>query len=126
MDRARILDTLELTPGGALSFSSISLAQWGRDVLFECEYLSVEATVDEPVEFQLIFRDCREIRIKTYAHIAEHELGEFVPRADVAEIALGLGNHRRDANILTNQFSITLSFGSIQVERHGHYFSLPV
>jgi len=119
MDRQKIIDMLGLIPGGGLSITDMQMVQWGRDVVLECRYLTapMNAAPDDPVLFRLIFHECREIKYKVYAHIGQHEQGKVTEVADVAELMLGQGNHRRDANILTNHFGITISYGRISIER---------
>ena len=119
MDRTKIIETLGLVPGGGFSVADMQMVQWGRDVVLECRYrtAAMNAAPDEPVHFRLVFKDCREIKYKVYAHIGEHEQGTVTSVADIAEISLGQGNHRRDANILTNHFGLTVSYGKISIER---------
>ena len=119
MDQPRLIETLGLVPGGGFSIVDIQMVQWGRELVFEVVYrtASRNAPPDDPVHFNLIFRDCREIRYKVYAHISLQEQGIVTAVADVAELMLGKGQHRRDANILTNHFGVTLSYGEVLVER---------
>jgi hypothetical protein len=129
MDRSRIINTLGLVPGGGLLVTDVRLVQWGYDVVLCCRYNLTPVTIppEDPVEFELVFHDCREIKYRVYAHISIHEQG-LVPSiadvADVAEISLGHGNHRRDANILTNHFAITISYGDLAIERDSHVYPL--
>lgn len=126
MDKIKIIEALGLVTGGGMSVTDIQMVQWGRDLIFECLYLTVPegAPPDDPVMFRLIFRNCREIRYRVYAHIGIHEQGQVTPTADVVELSLGHGNHRRDANILTNHFGVTISYGEVRVERDDEYFVL--
>lgn len=117
MDRTRIIDALGLTPGGTFSVTELQLHQWGREVSLTVDYIGIgpDNIPDDPVNFTLTFVDCREIRVKTYAHIALAEIGTIGHRASLAEIAFGHGNHRRDANLLTSHFALTLSYGTISL-----------
>lgn len=126
MDRHKIVNKLGLVPGGGLSIVDIQMVQWGRDLVFECVYriASRNAPPDDPVRFSLVFKDCRDIKYKVYAHIGEHEQGQVTSVADVAELLLGKGHHRRDANILTNHFGVTISYGEIHVERGDQIYDL--
>lgn len=126
MDKPKIIDALGLVPGGGISILDIQMVQWGRDLIFECSYrtASLNTTPDDPVYFRLIFHDCREIKYKVYAHIGIHEQGTVTATADVADLSLGQGNHRRDANILTNHFGVTISYGEVTVEREEQSYSL--
>jgi hypothetical protein len=126
MDRQKIIDVLGLVPNGGLSITDIQMVQWGRDLVLACRYQTTPLTTspDPPVHFNLVFHDCREIRYKVYAHIGEHEQGQVTPIADVAELLLGHGNHRRDANILTNHFGLTIAYGKLIAERGDETFNL--
>ena len=118
MDRTKIIDALGLISGGNLAITDLQIVQWGRDIIFECECQTIQPddTPDELVVFRLIFKDCRDLHWKSYAHIALAETGEVANRTDVAELLLGQGNHRRDANILTSNFAATISYGSLIYE----------
>jgi hypothetical protein len=118
MDRRKIIDALGLVPGGGLSVIDMQMEQWGRNLIFACLYrvTPFNTAPDEPVHFSLVFRDCREIKYRVYAHIGEHEQGQVTSIADIAEISLGRGHHNRDANILTNHFSISVSYGEVAAE----------
>ena len=127
MDRRKIIEVLGLVPGGGFSITDMQMVQWGRDIIFECEYLtaSVTAGPDEPVQFRLIFSDCREIKYRVYAHISAHETGSVATFADVVEMVLGQSNHRKDASILTNCFSISITYGEVLIEKDTRRFQLP-
>ncbi len=126
MDTVKIVELLGLVPGGSLSITDIQMVQWGRGLVFECVYQTriMDGPEDEPVLFRLVFNDCREIRYKVYAHIGLHERGVVTMIADVAELLLGQGNHRRDANILTNHFGVTISYGDIHIEKDDLFYDL--
>jgi hypothetical protein len=126
MDREIIINRLGLVPGGGLSIVDIQMVQWGRDLVFECVYRTVSrnAPPDDPVRFNLVFKDCRDIKYRIYAHISIHERGQVTAVADVAELQLGKGHHRRDANILTNHFGVTVSYGEIMLEHGDQAFHL--
>lgn len=126
MDKSKIINTLGLIPGGEMTISDIQMVQWGRDIIFECIYRTAAENVepDAPVLFRLVFQDCREIKYRIYAHIGVHEQGQVTKTADVVELSLGQGNHRRDANILTNHFAVTLSYGDIRIEYDDEFFVL--
>ena len=125
MDRSKIIDALGLVPDGGISITDIQMVQWGRDLIIECRYqtVSLNTAPDDPVYFRLVFRDCREIKYKVYAHIGIHEHGRVTPLADVAEISLGQDSHRRDANILTNHFGLIVSYGQLTIERDDQKYS---
>jgi hypothetical protein len=124
MDKHRIVEALGLVPGGSFSITDIQMVQWGRDLIFACVYQTVPdgTTLDEPVRFHMVFMDCREIRYKVYAHIGAAEGLPINAIADVVDLALGDGNHRRPANILTNHFSVSVSYGELRFEYNKESF----
>ncbi len=126
MDQNIIIDTLGLISGGTFTITDVQMAQWGREVVFSFDYHTQQpdGTPDELVRFQLVFKDCRELRWKTYAHIALAETGTVSPRTELAEISLGKGSHRRDASLLTNHFAVNISYGHISLERDEGSFPL--
>lgn len=117
MDQARIIDVLGLPPEGSLTITAMEMMQWGSDLVFHIQYtLSPVPGIDEPpAAFRLLFRDCREIRFRVYAHIAQYEVGYVTPTADIAELRLGQGGHRKDAHLLTSTFGLTVSYGTAEV-----------
>jgi hypothetical protein len=125
MGKEKIIQTLGLVTGGGFSITDIQMVQWGRQLVFECVYrvVSKNTTPDEPVYFNLVFADCREIKYRVYAHISLEAEGHITDVADIAEINLGNGNHRRDANILTNHFGVTLSYGQLYAEMNDKRFT---
>jgi hypothetical protein len=126
VDRKKIVDALGLISGGTFAVTDVLLSQWGRDLIFECHYQTTQpdGTFDTPVIFRMIFRDCRELKWRSYAHIALSEFGEISLRSEIAEISLGAGNHRRDANILTNHFAATISYGEIVLEHETNSYQV--
>jgi hypothetical protein len=126
MDRELLIDTLGLVPGGGFSVTDIQMGQWGLQMIFAVRYqtASMTAPPDPPVHINLVFNDCREIRYKVYAHIGLHEQGKVTPIADVGEMVLGMDNHRAEAYILTNHFSVMLSYGTLTIERDGQSYHL--
>lgn len=126
VDRTKIVETLGLISGGVLSITDVALVQWGRELIFECDYQTTQpdGAFDEPVLFKLIFRDCREFKWRSYAHIALSEFGEISLRTEVVDLALGHGNHRRDANLMTTHFAITVSYGEIIIEYDSQTYQL--
>jgi hypothetical protein len=127
VDRGKIIDALGLITGGTFAITDVKLSGWGRDLIFECHYstLQPDGTPDPAVIFRLIFRDCREMKWRSYAHIALSELGEIANRTEIAEIALGSGGHRRDANLLTSHFAATISYGEVLLEHEEKTYHLP-
>ncbi len=126
MDRTKIINTLGLVPDGAFAISDMQMVEWGRDIVLTCDYrtVSMEGNPDDPISFQIVFRDCREVKYRIYAHISAHEEGHVSKFADIAELSLGKDGHRRDANILTTHFSVTISYGKLNLEMNDKVYSL--
>ncbi|PJF21855.1 MAG: hypothetical protein CUN56_08985 [Phototrophicales bacterium] len=126
MDKQKIVTALGLIPGGDFSIVDIQMVQWGRDLIFECTYHTASPTVapEHPVQINIIFKDCREVKYKIYAHISIHEQGSVLPVADIVELSLGQGNHRKDAQMLTNFFSVSISYKEIHLETNEQYIQL--
>jgi hypothetical protein len=118
MDRSKIVQSLGLIDSGTFFVTDLEIKQWGRKIIFKCDYQTIQpdGTPDNPVLFDMIFRDCREIKWKTYAHIALAEVGHVPQRTELAEMSLGHGNHRRDANLLFAHFGVTLSYGELIIQ----------
>ena len=119
MDKGKLIDLMGLIEGGGFSITDVEMVQWGRSLVFECVYRTVSTTTapDDPVIFQMVFHECREMKYKVYAHISLQERGTISQVADIAELALGQGGHRRDAHILTTHFGATISYGSISFHK---------
>jgi hypothetical protein len=118
VDRSKIIDALGLVPGGTIIISDVTLRQWGREIIFECDYQTTQPddSLDPMISFRLIYRDCREMKWRSYAHIAMAEMGEIAPSTEIVDLLFGLGNHRRDANLLATHFALTVSYGEIWVD----------
>jgi len=119
MDRQRIIEKLGLVSDGAFRVMDMHMVDWGRHIIFACEYQTVtlDGIPDDPIMFNMVLRDCREIKYRVYAHIAAHEQGIVTKSADMAELNFGKGNHRKDMHMLTNHFSISVSYGEFVIER---------
>lgn len=118
MHKQRLINTLGLVPKGTFSITDMQLLDWGRVITFACMYqtIAIDGTPDTPVQFDLICRDCRDIKYRVYAHISAHEQGHITQSADVAEINLGKGNHYKDLTMLTNHFSLHISYGTLHLQ----------
>jgi hypothetical protein len=97
---------------GEFRINDVQFVQWGRDLIFGCEYRADETAL--PVPFRLLFSDCRELRWKTYAH-AVYE-SPVIPSTTLVDFAPGHGNHRKDASLLTSHFAATVSYGDGSIE----------
>lgn len=107
-----LVDALGVDPSGEFRVIDLQFVQWGRDLIFVCEYRANETAV--PVVFRLLFTDCRELRWKTYAHAAYES--PLIPSTALVDFAPGSGNHRKDAALLTAHFAATLSYGVGTIE----------
>ncbi|MCU0499122.1 MAG: hypothetical protein MUF87_17350 [Anaerolineae bacterium] len=126
MDRIKLIEALGLIPAGTFWVIGVELVQWGREIALHTAYETVQpdGTPDTPVSFRLVFQDCRDFRWKSYAHIALSEEGIVSERSEIAELLFGSGHHRRDANLLTNHFGLTVSYGQVIVQYDGQTFDL--
>ncbi len=93
MDKRKISEALAIHPYGALTIHALRLVAWGRDVVFECVY--DPGGPSKPVPFKLIFRDCREMRWKAYAHL-DVEAGEQQPVTPVGCVGKGKVSRARE------------------------------
>lgn len=102
--------TLGLEPGGQLYVQALQLLDWGRTLRLDCGYRFPDGTLQT---LCLVFHDCREMKWRIYAF----DDG----RAEVAlvDARLGRGGHRSPANLLTDRFGLTLTYGELKIERGG-------
>jgi hypothetical protein len=105
-------EALGVDPAGEFRINDIQFVQWGRDLVFGCEYRADETAV--PVPFTVVFTDCRELRWKTYAHAAYES--PLIPSTTLVDFAPGQGHHRKDAALLATHFAATISYGECAVE----------
>ncbi len=126
MDRDRIVQVLGLIDGGTFFVTDVLISQWGGGLTLVCDYQSVQpdGTPDALVVFRLVFRDCREIRLKSYAHIAVSEMGMLPLRTELRDVNVGLPLHRRDANLLSAHFSVTITYGELVIETDTHTYPI--
>ena len=110
MDKLKIAEALGSHPYGALWVKDVRLASWGRDVAFECLY--EPGAPSKPIPFHLTLKDCREMRWRIYAHL-DGQAG----MASIVNISLGTGQQRKPANILTDFFGLTVSYGELVIEK---------
>ena len=112
MSMSSLSEALGVDPAGEFRINDVQFVQWGRDLIFGCEYRENETAI--PVAFRLVFSDCRELRWKTYAH-ATYE-SPMIPSTVLAEFAPGQGHHRKDASLLAAHFAATVSYGEGMIE----------
>lgn len=113
MDKLKIAEALGSHPYGAFWIQAMRVDGWGRDLAFDCLY--EPGAPSKPVPFQLTLKDCREMRLRVYAHAD----GTGMPAASIVNISLGTGQHRKPANILTDYFGLTVSYGELVIEKQG-------
>lgn len=112
MSLGGLAETLGVDPTGEFRINDVQFVQWGRDLIFGCEYRADERAI--PVVFRLVFNDCRELRWKTYAHVTYES--PIIPSTPLVDFSAGQGNHRKDAALLTAHFAATVSHGSAMIE----------
>lgn len=112
MDKRKLSEALGSHPYGAYTVENVCLVNWGRDLIFDCVY--DPAGPSKPVPFRLIFKDCRELRWKAYAHLDVEPNGAHPgrqPATPLVDIRIGRGQHRSPTHILTDHFGVSLSCG---------------
>lgn len=115
MDKPRILSALNLPPTTAILVRSLEMVMWGRNLLFFCEA--------NHIEFELHFKDCREMRWQIYTHM-QHDKNPAFPPTQLANCALGRGQHRSPAHLLTEHFGLSLVYGEVYLLRDDEKLSL--
>lgn len=108
MDQHKITDILNLPPGSLITLTSLQVALWGQDLLFDGE--------SEAVPFRLILRDCRDVRWQLYAHMQVEGRPPFPP-ANIANFSAGRDQHRSPLRLLTDYFGLSVSYGQLIIER---------
>lgn len=94
--------------GGFTSLiKSINISLWGNEITFQCLY-----NPEEPIPYQIIFKDCQEIRWDVYDSELANEL-----QADLFGISLGEDHHRKPALITTDIFEISILYGQFILEK---------
>ncbi len=109
MYKLKLAEALGSHPYGVFWIHDLRLVGWGKDLVFECVY--EPGGPSKPVPFQLILKDCREMRWRVYAH------ADGMTTASIVNIGLGTGQHRKPANILTDTFGLTVLYGEWVIER---------
>lgn len=112
MSLGGLAEVLGVNAAGEFRINDVQFVQWGRDLIFSCEYRADERSI--PLAFQLVFNDCRELKWKTYAHTTYES--PVIPSTPLVDFSAGQGNHRKDAALLTAHFAATVSHGGAMVE----------
>lgn len=117
MDKRKISEALGSHPYGAYTIENVHFINWGRDLIFDCVY--DPAGPSKPVAFSLIFKDCRELRWKAYAHLDVESNGTHLnqqPVTPLVDIRFGRDHHRSPTHILTDHFGLSLSCGAVLLQ----------
>jgi hypothetical protein len=109
MDKLKLAEALGSHPYGVFWIHDLRLVGWGQDLVFECVY--EPGAPSKPVRFQLVLKDCREMRWRVYSH------ADGATPASIVNIAFGTGQHRKPANILTDAFGLTVLYGEYVIEK---------
>ena len=111
MDKLKIFEALGLHPYGTFTIINLHMVAWGRDLTFACVY--DPGPPGKPRQFELILKDCRELRWRIYTHV---EVDGTQPIAHVVNFTLGTSQHRKPLNILTDHFALTAHYGALLLQ----------
>ena len=116
MDKMKIAELLGAHPYGAFWVRDVHLFGWGSEIVFACLY--EPGAPAEPIPFQLVLHDCRDIQWRVYAHLKPPE-DRSLPATSMVNVHLGSSDHRKPLHILTDSFGITVSYQTLMVEKSG-------
>ncbi len=112
MDKARLSDLLGISQGGAFQVKTIVPDGWGSSLTFDC----LCEVASSKTFFILKLDDCREIQWRVYAHL-KHPEDQTLPTATFVNLRLGSDNHRKPLHLLTDFFGLTVSYGTLRLEK---------
>src|SRR3569832_1054100 len=112
MDKAKLSDLLGIAQGGLFQVKTIALDHWGSSLTFDCS-CEVGNII---TSFTLKLEDCREIQWRVYAHL-KHPEDQTLPTATFVNLRLGSDNHRKPLHLLTDFFGLTVSYGTLRLEK---------
>lgn len=116
MDKIKLSEMLGVEPLGVFQVKSIDVSGWGSSMKMTCVY---ELTTPEvKVPFDIHLADCREHQWRVYAHL-KHPEDQTLPTATFVNLRLGSDNHRKPFHLLTDFFGLTVSYGSLRLEKRG-------
>ena len=115
MDKVRLSEMLGLQPLGTFRVKAIALDGWGSSLTLDC--LHELTTPTGIVPFILHLSDCRELQWRVYAHL-KHPEDQTLPTATFVNLRLGSDNHRKPLHLLTDFFGLTVSYGTLRLEKH--------
>jgi len=113
MDRQKIADHLGVHPYGAFWIKDIHLFNWAYEVIFECLY--EPGAPADPISFQMVLTDCRDLQWRVYAHLRHAE--EALPATSLVNVRLGTEHHRKPLHILTDAFGLSISYGTLVIQK---------
>jgi hypothetical protein len=93
------------------------LFNWGGEIVFACLY--EPGAPADPIPFQLVLTDCRDIQWRVYAHLKPPE-DRSLPATSKVNVHLGSSEHRKPLHMLTDSFGITVSYQTLTVEKSGN------
>ncbi|MBN8591638.1 MAG: hypothetical protein J0M33_07755 [Anaerolineae bacterium] len=115
MDRGLVCDQLGVTPGGTFWIKDVHFFGWGSEVVFECHY---DLPGSDPVPFQMVMLDCRELQWRVYAHL-QHPEDRTLPATAIVNLRLGTAGQRKPLQVLTDAFALTVHYGTLSISRVG-------
>jgi hypothetical protein len=116
MDRQQIAEQLGAHPYGAFWVRDIHLFNWGFEVILECLY--EPGSPADPIPFQMMLADCRDLQWRVYAHLQPPE-DRSLPATNLVNIRLGTEHHRKPLHILTDAFGLSISYGTLVIQKNG-------
>ena len=116
MDKIRLSEMLGLQQPGTFQIKAIALDGWGSTLKLDCLYES--STPAQITPFILRLNDCRELQWRVYAHL-KHPEDQTLPTATLVNLRLGSDNHRKPLHLLTDFFGLTVSYGTLRLEKNG-------
>jgi hypothetical protein len=116
MDRLKLCEALDVPAGGAFWVKELRLLRWGNEVVFVCVYEL--DTAERTTPFHIILEDCRELQWRVYVHL-KHPEDATLPATGMVNIQLGSGDHRKAMHILTDSFGLSVSYGTLRIQRDG-------
>jgi hypothetical protein len=109
---------LGLSADVVLSITGVAHEQWGRTLR-----LMMQADDAERLSFALVFEDCREIKWRIFVHQADERAVAF-PQTTLVDFAVGRGQHRSPATLLSDHFGLTLVYGRLVIVHDGRRHTL--
>jgi hypothetical protein len=115
MDKVRLSEMLGLPAAGTFQVKAIALEGWASSLTLDCLYEVGSPTIITPFKLHLL--DCRELQWRVYAHL-KHPEDQTLPTATLVNLRLGSDNHRKPLHVLTDFFGLTISYGTLRLDKH--------